>query len=444
VPCVVSRAERDSRAERAREIVGILSVPGPAWTCSEGEYLSHLAQIGHFLGTFGGGSWAREEGAEYERQSKRADRFERQRDLSPLYPDRRRRDGTLHNPMRACRRRRFDVDGAQVVVDVAGKARFGGVFSCSCRSGCEHCGQRLLSRDAELIEALVSDHGYERTLMLTLTVRHWKRLRLKPLRQGLSESFDAMLSHRQWRRWKKAAGGVELVRSLEVPWGEHGYHPHLHVLLLLKAERSEVEVEALGSWISELWRGSVERTMGQAYRPTLGHGAHLTQCHRADYLSKLGLEISDAGHSKSGRGRTYWQLARDWIARGKRLNDPLVPVLREFLDDMAGAKIVTWAPGLKKRAEELCPREKVAERETAFVSAQRWDRVRDLVDENGRDVRARMLQEAERAGVGLVQVLVDAVVDAALARAGPSMAPRWTRAGPQDGPISVAQRFAVA
>jgi len=397
-----------SRAERAGEIVGNVSVPGPAWTCSEGEYLKHLAAVGHYLGTPEGARFAHATAVEDERHRTRAERYARQRALSPLYPE----------AMRVCRHRRFDADGATVIVHQDGTSRWHGLVSCNRRSGCEHCGPRLLARDAELVQALVEDHGHERTLMLTLTLRHWKRLPLKPLRQGLVDSFRSMLAHREWRTCAEL-DDVQMVRALEVPFGEHGFHPHLHVLLLLGVTPTSAEVEALRSWVQGLWRDCVDRTMGRAFRPTLEHGAHLTWCHRGDYLTKLGLEIADAGQSKTGRGRTYWQLARDWIARGCNLDDPLTPTLREFLDGMHGAKIVTWAPGLKARAEGLFEEDPSPERERALVSAMRWDVVRNLRDADGRDVRALVLQAAERAQPGEVQSAVDAVVENALQRAPP-------------------------
>lgn len=353
---------------------------------------------------------ARVEAREYARD-KRGERYARQRALSPLYPA----------SMRHCRRKRFTTDGVTVAVSAEGGASFMGLASCNRRSGCEHCGPRLLARDAELVNALVAEHGFERTLMLTVTVRHWKRCALRELRQGVADAFRRMRQHRQWRA-HPALSEATIVRSLEVTDGEHGWHPHLHVLLLLPKRVTADEREGLERFIAPLWRGCVGHVMGRDHLPTYEHGVSIEECHQADYLCKLGLEVADAGQSKRARnvkGRSYWQLARDWIEAGKHVDDELAARIREYLDGMRGAKVVTWSPGQKVHAEALAPAKELETREGALIYSEEWDRVRDARDEHGRDARAVILDAAERAAPGTVAAVVCDVVDGLLRRRGP-------------------------
>jgi Replication protein len=385
----------------AWESVGIVSVPTGAPNgspFSAHDYAFHLGQLGEFLSTPTGRAVAEEltrpARVAEAREASRAERYQRQRDLSPLYPE----------PMRACHRKRFVRGEVAITVSEEGNASYCGIVSCNRRSGCEHCGPRLLARDAELVEALVKDHGYERTLMATLTVRHWRALALKPLRRGLANAFRRMLQHRDWRE-RDALVNVQIVRSLEVTDGPHGWHPHLHVLLLLEAELSDEARESLEALLARLWLASVERVMGRAYRPTLAHGLDLSPCHAADYITKLGLEVADAGQSKRARnvkGRTYWQLRTEWIARGRHCDDEDATRIREYLDGMLGAKIVTWGKGLKARAAALAPEPVIVERERATLLAEEFDAIRDMRSDDGCDARAALLRVAELADPGEV------------------------------------------
>jgi hypothetical protein len=399
----------------AWESVGNVAVPANAGCrtgFSDHDYAWHLGRLGDYLATASG----RRVVEELTRPTREADarelarneRYQRQRDLAPLYPE----------PMRQCRRKRFVRGEVDITVSTEGTARIRGTVSCNRRSGCEHCGPRLLAEDAELVEALVKDHGYERTVMATFTIRHWPGLALKPLRRGLANAFRRMLQHRDWRA-RDCLRHVQLVRALEVTDGPHGWHPHLHVLLLLEAELTDEALASLEVMVAGLWTATVERTMGRAYRPTLDRGVDVSRCYRADYLTKLGLEVADAGQAKRARnvkGRTYWQLRTDWIAGGKHVDDKDATRVREFLAGMLGAKVVTWGKRLKARAKMLAPKAVVIERERATLHAEEFDAIRDLRTDDGRDARVALLRVAELAEPGQVDRAVRTFVDDLLRR----------------------------
>ncbi len=381
---------------------------------SEHDYLWTLGQLGHYLATETGrhevAEITRPERQATERGDARDGRYQRQRDLSPLLPE----------SMRGCRRKRHTRAGVQVAVREDGKAGFLGLVSCNRRSGCEHCGPRLLARDAELVNALVEAHGYDRTLMATFTVRHHRGMPLRAMRRGVANAFRRMLSHRDWRT-RDALVHVQVVRALEVTDGASGWHPHLHVLLLLEAALSDEAKATLEALLSRLWQGCVVREMGAVHRPTLAHGVDLSRCNRADYLAKLGLELADAGQAKRARnvkGRTYWQLSREWIARGKHCDDAQAGRIREYIDGMHGAKVVTWGPGLKERAEALVPEPENPIREAATITRDEWDCIRDL-QVDGRDARTALLNVAELADEGQVDEAVRALVDELWRATGP-------------------------
>ncbi|HEX3063392.1 MAG TPA: hypothetical protein VHP55_11980 [Usitatibacter sp.] len=272
----------------------------------------------------------------------------------------------------------------------------------------------MLARDAELIDAIVSHHGYDRTLMVTLTFRHWSALRLAPLRKGLANSFRWLQRHRQWKQ-RDCMQHARIIRALEVTSGEHGWHPHLHVLLLLAAPLSTLAMKSFDRMVSGLWREGVGSTMGLAYRPTREYGVDVSRCHKADYIAKLGLEVADAGQSKRARnvkGESFWQMRSNWLAQQvRRIDDPRALRIREYIEAMRGARIVTWSHGMREEAEALAPKEDLVERECATLHAEEWDAVRDRRTEDGRDARAAILRAAENAPPGEVDGAVRGLVD---------------------------------
>ena len=406
---LTSRLPAPASRVSAWESVGKVAEGGfPA--CAPGDdYAKGLAAVGSWLATPEGRECvavhAREDRNRNRRDARRDARYERQRALWPLLPE----------AMRKCHRVRFNRAGVQVVVDVNGAARVEGLCSCHRRSGCPHCMPALLARDAELVNAMVERHGYDRTLMATFTMRHHAGCSLRALRQGLACAFQDVRRHRIWRAFRQTHG-VRTIRVVEVTHGRNGWHVHLHVLLLTNEPIAGTQGDDLRRMVARLWQRCVTQRMGARHRPTIARGVKLTQCYRADYLTKLGLEIADAAQSKVGRGkgRTYEQLARDWIAAGRDVQSRDARLIREFIDGMAGAKIVTWDHGMKAEAEALAPERKAEPRESAATHAEEYDAIRDRVIEAGEgrvvDGRVFVLRAAESAREGDVQAAVDEAV----------------------------------
>lgn len=309
-----------------------------------------------------------------------------------------------------CHWTRYQRESFDVRVSVASRASFGGIVSCG-RRACSHCGPALLARDAELVEAGVQEHGYGRTFMATLTVRHWRTVRLREMRCGIVRAWGDLQRQRAFKRLLEEHAGKVFVRVLEVTHGENGWHVHYHALVFLDRELSDEALFALRAEWSTLWQASVVRAMGAAHRPTLAVGAELTRCYRADYLTKLGIgaEVADIGQAKVGKGRTYWRIARDWLDAGSVPDAPEAHLLAEYVRDMRRAVIVAWprtGEYTRKRLDERHPEDKPATRETASGYSEEWDELRRR-ELDGLDGRLVLLRAAEAAPPGQLQATVD-------------------------------------
>jgi len=169
----------------------------------------------------------------------------------------------------------------------------------------------------------------ERTVvMATFTVRHGLGDDLETIRAGVADAWRDVQTGRWWTEFKERHGLLHYIRAAEVTYGdEHGFHPHLHVALFFATppkhvERSDgeraraghpaVDMPELQGELFARWRAAVVRRLGAENEPLefvypAGDltkpkpvGVVVTPCNQANYLAKLGLEIS-APNTKAAR-----------------------------------------------------------------------------------------------------------------------------------------------
>lgn len=196
-------------------------------------------------------------------------------------------------------------------VDGAPRGKWCGLLTCGHIWTCPVCSEALRAERAERIVRAVGHLG-GRWQMLTGTLRHRDGLPLKATRDGLMAAWRrTRQGGRIQRVWTERVSAS--VRAQEVTHGEHGWHPHFHVLLRT-SEWDDDERDALQA----RWERAVARELGEHCRPDDLHGlvwsepfdASRDSGQRATYLAKLGLET--AGLAKEGRhgNRTPWDVAR--------------------------------------------------------------------------------------------------------------------------------------
>lgn len=201
-----------------------------------------------------------------------------------------------------------------------GEAWWQGVLQCRARV-CPPCFLARRFRAALELERVVSEREREtgqQSMLATLTIRH-HLFDPVDIVKAVRAAWRDMLQSRAFREWRKHHG-VAFVIAEEVTRGEHGWHPHLHALLMPAlgindgipepwadpdehAQRSDYAFD----WY-EHWCHHVRRKLGAAYVPNREHGADLQPCDSAAYLTKLGLELADPAAVK---GRSPLALLED-------------------------------------------------------------------------------------------------------------------------------------
>jgi hypothetical protein len=272
-----------------------------------------------------------------------------------------------------------------------------GLAHCGCVWECLHCATHVRSVRAQEVRAAVAAHGQDRTYMLTLTVVHGMGDDLRRIRGGVADAWRRMHQGRWIADWRERVGVVGSIRALEVTHGHNGWHPHLHVLVLVEDDRIEATVAEL----LERWQAAVERELGAGHVPDAEHGCVLTRCRDADYINKLGLEITDPGDTKRGRvgHRSPWQIGHDIMRWGRDRDRAL---WRAYCDGMRGARMLTWSVGLRERLRlgQEQTDEQIAEQEATqpeavlgVIAGRDWEDVARV-----RGARVRVLELAETHG----------------------------------------------
>jgi len=174
--------------------------------------------------------------------------------------------------------------------------------------------------------------------LATLTVRHHAGNPVRIVRD-VRACWRAQLQGRSWQLYKRERG-IELIAAEEVTHGENGWHPHMHVLLLPKREQDTElhRVDAL--WWHDKWSRTVERKLGRDFVPSREHGTDLRPCRVEQYLSKLGIELTDAGEVKA---RSPFALLRDGS----------VDKYLELQLSRQRARDVTWSRGLRALRDSM-------------------------------------------------------------------------------------------
>ena len=232
-----------------------------------------------------------------------------------------------------------------------GRTRYLGLETCGSVWHCPVCAAPIAERRRQDVEAVFDAHAATggTVWLATLTVRHGAMDGVGDLRAFVARAWSKVLAGRVWKRIAGAAGVVGWVRGLEVTHGGNGWHPHLHVAVLLAAGVGEDAAQLFGVQLFERWAGIVDKS---PFGPVSPEAFRFERAVRAkavgDYVAKWGADEELAkSNLKRGRGgnRTPWQLLAD-AANGDRWAARL---WQAYAETFKGARWITWSVGVRER-----------------------------------------------------------------------------------------------
>lgn len=349
---------------------------------------------------------------------RRAEKFELLRIAGRLLPE----EGVAY----CCRYARWQAgDGegwAQIKLGELG-ASWAGLIACGSVWMCPICAAKIAAERREEVRTAIERAQAEglAVYMATLTMPHHAFQECADLVSQVALSFRQVLAGAPWERAKARARFIGNVRSLELTHGANGWHPHLHVLLMIEGGAdAEFRAADLGRFIFQRWSASIARAgFGECDEQAWQFERCATPDAAGDYVSKWGPDWElTHGHLKEGKrgGRSPWRILKDYADRGEPRDAALFIAYAEALK---GRRQLTWTKGLKARF-------KIGELEDAELADREDADAKTIVEIHSEAVArlsrvpgamARTLEALEQHGVdGLLKFLAACHVDGASIR----------------------------
>jgi hypothetical protein len=184
------------------------------------------------------------------------------------------------------------------------KHYFQNLIRCSNVWCCVHCSPRISARRGEELKKIMQLHhdNNGKFYMATFTLRHNVKSDLKQMLNVLSHAYHATMNKRFGKDLKAKYQIVGYVRSLEVTYGLHGFHPHYHVLIFTK---EHIPISQFTDDVSTQWLYQLDK-MGFASN---FHAFDLKQGNNkqlAEYLNKISLAYEMTGTQNKIVGGLNW------------------------------------------------------------------------------------------------------------------------------------------
>lgn len=300
------------------------------------------------------------------------------------------------------------------VVQVHHAAEFNGAFysgliACGCVWTCPVCSTKIQERRREEI-ALGIDWAIKskfQPIMVTFTFPHRAFHKISDLLERQKLAFEYLRSGNRFTKFVKKFGYEGLIRSLELMYGDNGWHPHTHEMWFVRGDvdASEIHAEILRIWTASCIKaGLLDETDADSMRAFSIHAVDVKgHCRASDYLAKM----DDAKHWGADR-----ELAKGTKKASKSGVHPFGLLDRAHQGDLRAKRLflayaiaikgkaqIYWSPGLKKRVgigektdEALAEEQREEADILGQIEPEDWRNVRRS------EQRAQLLTAAEKGG----------------------------------------------
>jgi len=233
------------------------------------------------------------------------------------------------------------------------RAYYSGLMVCGMIWVCAVCAARITEERRQELTNAIGRMGFT-PYLITYTLRHNRRSRLKEMTDNMQKAFRFMKSGKAWQYLTDDYGWVGSVKSLEVTYGDNGWHPHQHELVFLDDPLCKSAQNGLLASLRLKWDGSLSR-MGLS--ASWAHGVDLRATNQdvSDYVAKFGHQPIVTGwgleheltkqpvkRGKNG-GRTPTQLLADYGVGDIKA----ARLWQEYATAFKGKQQLVWSKGLR-------------------------------------------------------------------------------------------------
>lgn len=273
-----------------------------------------------------------------------------------------------------CSRMRIPHESVRVLKDQKhGKAHYSGLSRCGSVWWCPICASKIAERRrVELVTATATARAMGmQTLLMTCTVPHGLGDDVNEVLTKMRKAWRTLIDNRAGKDMRRILGIQGHVRTLEVTYGQNGFHPHFHVLIFADTSCTTSSFQ-VGFY--PIWRDACVKAGLPA--PSEKHGLRVDDgAYAESYVTKWGLEDEmTKGHlktSKGVKGMTPWDMLRDVLKNASEASKRLFCV---YANAFKGQRQLYWSNGLRELLElnRECTDEELAAQieETAIELAE--------------------------------------------------------------------------
>lgn len=224
------------------------------------------------------------------------------------------------------------------------KCFYGGLAVCGSVWTCPVCASRISEKRRKELKQTLALHKKAggHVAMLTLTFSHKKDDVLKDSLKKFAKALKTFRSGGRYQKVRKKLGLIGTIRTFEITYGDNGFHPHPHLLLLFM---NEVDLKEIEKELFVLWERACQANdlvTKEGYGLTLQDGEKASE-----YVSKWGLEEEmTKSHSKKGKqgGLTPF----DFLRKYQETEDKkYLKLFEEYAFATKGKSQLQWSKGLK-------------------------------------------------------------------------------------------------
>ena len=258
------------------------------------------------------------------------------------------------------------------------KAHWANVQRCGSVWTCPVCAKQITEKRRSELEKGLNQWKTAHSgsvLLLTLTFSHSINQSLSSLLAGQKKAYKRFCENTRVVNIFKMMSVEHKVKGFEVTFGQNGWHPHNHILLLTKnavQDFAQYQAELAQIWINCCTKSGLNA-------PSMEHGLDIRDGQYAEkYVSKWGLEHElTKGHVKKGRngGATPFDLLQYSMIGATCNGKDTSKLWQEFAISTKGARQLVWSRGLKKllEIEEKTDEELAEETEQEAISLRTVD-----------------------------------------------------------------------
>jgi hypothetical protein len=255
--------------------------------------------------------------------------------------------------------------------------------------------------------------------LATFTMRHHAGQSLADCWAAAMHAWNRVTSGRGWERDKARHGILEWMRAVEVTWGPHGWHVHLHVVIVFALPTSYDSGRAAAEDLWVRWESGLAKRGFDALRDFKSFdvdgkgGLNYRASDRAvdklgDYFSKATADEAVYGMLKFARGGnlTPFEIARAFLGTGDLA---LLEAWEEWGRVAMGKKQLTYSKGFRalagagaERTDEEIAEEEIGDETLVWLPGDTWAALRDA------PAAVELLEVAEDGGRAAVVAWLDA------------------------------------